>query len=174
MYAERKNIPLRGLQIVLSHRRESEKNRSGSATGDERIDMIDGEISMSGELDDAQRERLLQIANRCWMHRTLSRGVKIHLSQGKPEHANETRKATAETRSFDVLSHRSQGRLHRRAYPARLPARRKNGRGRKDASPGGLIRGSKRLSPRSWLRSACREQPSSDNRPFFPDNQERL
>ena len=78
MYAERKNIKLTGITIQLSHHRRDLKDISDGKTKDDRMDEIQCQVHADGDLDDAQRKRLLEIATRCWMHRALSPGVKIH------------------------------------------------------------------------------------------------
>ena len=73
MYAEKKTIPLTDVRIQLSHHRKASEEQIAL----ERIDVIEGIIHLKGELDAAQRRRLVEIASRCWMHRTLSKGVSI-------------------------------------------------------------------------------------------------
>ncbi len=87
MYAERRHIVIKDLQIVLSHRAASTKAKKGSETGEDEGDLIQARISIGGELNDSDRERLMQVANRCWMHRTLSTGVRIELNQEMAEDA---------------------------------------------------------------------------------------
>lgn len=70
MYAERKLLPLARVSVALRHERLTAEN--GEA--DERIVRV---ITLDGALDDAQRARLLEIANRCPVHRTLSGALRI-------------------------------------------------------------------------------------------------
>lgn len=77
MYADRKKIPLKDVRIRLSHRRMDSAQGPRSETAIERTDAIDGTIQLEGDLSAAQRRRLLEIAARCHMHRTLSAGVNI-------------------------------------------------------------------------------------------------
>ena len=77
MYAERKNIKLTGITIHLNHNRRELEDISGGKTKDDRMDEIQSQIHVDGDLDDTQRKRLLAIATRCWMHRALSPGIKI-------------------------------------------------------------------------------------------------
>lgn len=72
MYAEIKKLPLRSVSVDLRH----EKIESG-IEGQGRIDRIERVITLCGELTQEQRARMLEIANKCPMHRTLSPGVRI-------------------------------------------------------------------------------------------------
>ncbi|MEJ0004031.1 MAG: OsmC family protein [Pararobbsia sp.] len=65
MYAERKGWPLEHVDVRLSF----ETQADGSTIG--------REVVLYGELDDAQRERLLQIANACPVHKVLSKPIVI-------------------------------------------------------------------------------------------------
>ena len=67
LYAERKGWPLKRVQVSVRHHRASLEAR----------DLFDRTISLEGPLDEAQRARLLQIAERCPVHRTLERGSDI-------------------------------------------------------------------------------------------------
>src|SRR5689334_3800101 len=65
MYAQRKGWPLEDVRVTLS-----------METGDEGS-VIDRQISLEGNLSDEQRERLLQIANACPVHKILTRPIAI-------------------------------------------------------------------------------------------------
>ena len=77
MYAERKQIPLKDIRIQLSHHRKKPAQAPVTRTAHDPIDTIEGDIRLEGDLDTAQRQRMLEIAGRCWMHRTLSAGMAI-------------------------------------------------------------------------------------------------
>jgi uncharacterized OsmC-like protein len=77
MYAERKNWRLKDLEVRLNHNRIHAKDCQDCETKDAMLDEIRSEIRLSGELDEAQRKRLLQIALRCPVHRTLNSEIKI-------------------------------------------------------------------------------------------------
>lgn len=68
MYARRKQWPLVGVQVELAFNPDG-KPASGTD--------IARRIELLGELDDAQRERLLQIANACPIHKALTGDVRI-------------------------------------------------------------------------------------------------
>jgi len=80
MYAERKGWPLEGVEMRLSHQRSHAKDCEDCETKTGLLDEISTEIRMLGDLDAAQRERLLQIAHRCPVHRTLLSEVKIRMT----------------------------------------------------------------------------------------------
>ncbi len=65
MYADRKGWPLTGVEVALTHEKVK------------RQDHIRRTISLSGPLDETQRARLIEIADRCPVHRTLTTDVKI-------------------------------------------------------------------------------------------------
>lgn len=72
LYAERKGIPLESLTIRLTHRRVHARDCQDCETTESAyIDFIEREILVGGPLSEEQRERLLWIAGRCPMHRTL-------------------------------------------------------------------------------------------------------
>lgn len=78
MYAERKTIPLEDVRIRLSHYRRDPAHSSSGEMVSERIDAIDGAIQLVGDVNTDPRQRLLEIAGRCRMHRALSSGVDIN------------------------------------------------------------------------------------------------
>ena len=77
MYAERKDLALESVDIRLSHARIHGKDCEDCETKDVMLDEITSEIRLEGDLDEAQRARLLDIATRCPVHRTLTSEVKI-------------------------------------------------------------------------------------------------
>ena len=80
MYAERKGWALHSVEVRLSHGRIHAKDCEDCETKDVMLDEIRSEIHLEGDLDEAQRTGLLQIATRCPVHRTLSSEVKIRTS----------------------------------------------------------------------------------------------
>lgn len=81
MYADRKNIPLGRLSVEVFHGKIHAKDCSDCTedviSGQGRIDRFERQITLEGDLDEAQRERLLEIADRCPVHRTLERASAI-------------------------------------------------------------------------------------------------
>lgn len=77
MYADRKGWPLESIVVRLRHHKiHAEECRDCETKGGE-IDYIEREIELAGTLDQEQRTRLLSIADRCPVHRTLHSEIKI-------------------------------------------------------------------------------------------------
>jgi uncharacterized OsmC-like protein/fermentation-respiration switch protein FrsA (DUF1100 family) len=77
MYAARKGWDLEEVVVRLTHRKVHLADCEECEHEDARLDEIDREIQLVGPLDDEQRERLMQIADRCPVHRTLDAGIRI-------------------------------------------------------------------------------------------------
>jgi putative redox protein len=77
MYAGRKNWPLEEAVVRLKHSRIHAEDDERCEDDDVRLDRLERELQLIGPLDDEQRDRLLEIADRCPVHRTLSAGVRI-------------------------------------------------------------------------------------------------
>ena len=72
MYARRKDWPLENAEVHVSYSKEHARDGDDCLDNpDARIDTFQREISLEGELDETQRKRLLEIADRCPVHRTL-------------------------------------------------------------------------------------------------------
>ena len=78
MYARRKGWPLKSVTVRLRHSREYGKDCAVSETSsDAMLTVIEREIEFAGHLDHEQRERLLAIADKCPVHRTLTSNIEI-------------------------------------------------------------------------------------------------
>jgi putative redox protein len=84
MYADRKQWPLRGVQVRLGHSRIHAEDCATCETREGMLDQIDCEISLIGDLSDIQRQRLMEIANHCPVHRTLLGEIQIRMSLSAP------------------------------------------------------------------------------------------
>jgi len=71
MYADRKKWPLEGVETTLRHSKIHARDCEECTSESGKIDVIEKEIVIRGPLDEAQRERLLEIAGRCPVHRTM-------------------------------------------------------------------------------------------------------
>ena len=80
MYADRKGWPLEGVTVRLSQDRIHAKDCEECETEEGRIDRIGREVELDGPLDEEQRQRLLEIADMCPVHRTLKGEVLVENS----------------------------------------------------------------------------------------------
>ncbi len=74
MYAERRGWPLRGVVVGLRHER---RHADDCATEDGRCERIYRTMTFDGDLDEAQRAKLQDIAGRCPVARTIKSAVEI-------------------------------------------------------------------------------------------------
>ena len=77
MYARQKQWPLEGVTVRLSHSRIHAADCAECETKEGKLDRIEREISLTGGLSAEQRARLLEIADRCPVHRTLTSEISI-------------------------------------------------------------------------------------------------
>ena len=84
MYADRKGWPLRQTTVRLRHRRIHATDCAYCETRTGQLDQIDRELQFEGELTDDQRARLLGIAERCPVHRTLHSEVLVTTIEDQP------------------------------------------------------------------------------------------
>lgn len=78
MYAERKHWPLEAVHVALTHAKVHAEDCVACETEARSLDQIDMEVSFTGELSAEQRQRLLAIAGKCPVHRTLTSQVRIN------------------------------------------------------------------------------------------------
>lgn len=77
MYAEQKKWPLEHVTVRLKHQKIHAQDCAECETREGKIDRIEREIELIGALDDAQRSRLMEIADKCPVHRTLHSEVSV-------------------------------------------------------------------------------------------------
>ncbi len=78
MYADRKAWPLTGVTVRLAQERVYARDCAECETKDDsRIDRITREIELAGALSEEQKKRLVEIAERCPVHRTLANAKSI-------------------------------------------------------------------------------------------------
>jgi uncharacterized OsmC-like protein/pimeloyl-ACP methyl ester carboxylesterase len=77
LYAERKALPLERVSVTLTHGRIHAADCEHCETKEGMIDRIDRAITLTGALDAEQRKRLMEIADKCPVHRTLTSEIDI-------------------------------------------------------------------------------------------------
>src|SRR5438105_3927434 len=71
LYAQRKGMDLQRITVTLRHSRIHAEDCRDCETKAGFLDQIEREIELTGNLDEAQKRRLLEIADRCPVHKTL-------------------------------------------------------------------------------------------------------
>jgi uncharacterized OsmC-like protein/fermentation-respiration switch protein FrsA (DUF1100 family) len=77
MYADRKSLPLERVTVTLKHQKIHAEDCAECETKAGMLDQIDRVIAMEGTLDAEQREKLMEIADKCPVHRTLTSEIRI-------------------------------------------------------------------------------------------------
>ena len=77
LYARRKGWPLEGITVRLHHTQIHAVDCAECETKEGKIDRIERDIILHGALTEEQRTRLVQIAERCPVHRTLTSEINI-------------------------------------------------------------------------------------------------
>ena len=77
LYADRKSLPLDRVTVTLTHNKIHAEDCAECETRTGMLDRIDRVIGMEGTLDAEQRTRLMEIADKCPVHRTLTSEVHI-------------------------------------------------------------------------------------------------
>ena len=82
LYARRKSWPLQSVSVRLEHAKVHAQDCADCETKDGKLDEIKLDLVLTGDLDDEQRTRLLEIAGKCPVHRTLVSEIKIRSRLG--------------------------------------------------------------------------------------------
>ena len=77
LYARRKQWPLTGVTVRLRHSRVHADDCADCETKEGMLDRIERELAVAGELNEEQRNKLLEIAGKCPVHRTLTSEIDI-------------------------------------------------------------------------------------------------
>ena len=77
LYADRKSLPLERVTVTLTHQKIHAEDCAECETSTGMLDRIDRVIAMEGALDAEQRKKLMEIADKCPVHRTLTSEVRI-------------------------------------------------------------------------------------------------
>ena len=81
-HARQKHIPLENITVALRHSRIHAKDCEECETKEGMLDRIDVDIELSGQLTAEQRSKLMAVAAKCPVHRTLKSEIDIRLNQG--------------------------------------------------------------------------------------------
>jgi len=84
LYADLKKIPLENVSVRLNHEKKSHaRDCEDCDTKAAKVDHIDRAITLEGPLDENQRKRLMEIAEKCPVHQTLSSKIDIATVEGR-------------------------------------------------------------------------------------------
>ncbi len=78
MYVKRKKWPLINVETHVSHERKHAEDCQHCERNTAKIDTFEREIILEGNLDEQQRKRVLEIADKCPVHRTLQNKIEIY------------------------------------------------------------------------------------------------
>jgi uncharacterized OsmC-like protein/alpha/beta superfamily hydrolase len=84
MYAERKKWPLENAQVTLRHAKIHAADCADCETKAGKLDRIERIIRLDGPLDAEQKARLMEIADKCPVHRTLTSEIRIETRAADP------------------------------------------------------------------------------------------
>ncbi len=82
MYADRKDLPLDSARTTVTFDRVHADDCAHCDTEEGRIELFTRTVELTGDLDDETRARLLEIADRCPVHRTLEGTIEVHTEGG--------------------------------------------------------------------------------------------
>lgn len=82
LYADHKGLPLERVSVALKHSRIHAADCETCETKEGKVDRIERVLTLTGELDADHRKRLLEIADKCPVHRTLMSEIDIRTIDG--------------------------------------------------------------------------------------------
>jgi putative redox protein len=82
LYARRKKLPLENITVALRRSRIHAKDCEECETKEGLLDRIDVDIQLTGQLAPEQHAKLMEIAGKCPVHRTLKSEIDIRMKQG--------------------------------------------------------------------------------------------
>jgi putative redox protein len=77
LYARRKEWPLQSVSVRLEHAKIHAADCADCETREGKLDEITLDLILTGVLSEEQRARLLEIAGKCPVHRTLTSEISI-------------------------------------------------------------------------------------------------
>ena len=78
MYADQKKWPLENVEVRLTHAKVHVEDCAGCEKSAAKLDRIERVVTLIGPLSDDQKSRLMEIADKCPVHRTLTSDIDIH------------------------------------------------------------------------------------------------
>jgi uncharacterized OsmC-like protein/alpha/beta superfamily hydrolase len=81
LYADSKKLPLDRVTVRLAHNKIHAEDCANCETKEGMVDRIDRNITLEGTLDVEQRRRLMEIADKCPVHRTLKSEIEIRTAE---------------------------------------------------------------------------------------------
>jgi putative redox protein len=81
LYARNKKLPLERVVVHLQHRKVHAEDCAGCEGQGGLLDLIERRIELHGQLDAAQRAKLIEIADKCPVHKTLTSQIRIETQE---------------------------------------------------------------------------------------------
>jgi len=88
LYARRKQMPLENINVSLWHSRIHARDCADCETKEGMLDRIDMEVELTGALSLEQHAKLMEIAGKCPVHRTLTSEINIRLQVARKPSAS--------------------------------------------------------------------------------------
>jgi putative redox protein len=83
LYARHKGYPLEGAKVEVNYDHDHASDAKDCVTGEAKKGLFQRKISLQGPLDEKQKERILSIANKCPVHKSLEKGTSISTEMSK-------------------------------------------------------------------------------------------